>query len=113
MASGEETAKGLGVDVEKLRILGMVSAALVAALATAFHGVIAFIGLIAPHMARRLVGDDHGLLIPFSAILGALLLLTADTLGRVLIGSGALPVGVITSFLGAPMFLYLLIRGYK
>lgn len=113
MASGEETAKGLGVSVEKLRVSGMVAAALVAALATAFHGVIAFIGLIAPHMARRLVGDDHSLLIPFSAVLGALLLLTADTLGRVLIGSGALPVGVITSFLGAPMFLYLLVRGYK
>lgn len=113
MASGEETARGLGVDVEKLRLLGMVSAALVAALATAFHGVIAFVGLIAPHMARRLAGDDHGLLIPFTASLGALLLLLADTLGRVLIGSGALPVGVITSFLGAPMFLFLLIRGYK
>ena len=113
LASGEDTAKGLGVSVEKVRILGMVAAALVSALATAFHGVIAFIGLIAPHMARRLVGEDHGLLIPFSAVLGALLLLTADTLGRVLIGSGALPVGVITSFLGAPMFLYLLIRGCR
>lgn len=113
LSSGEETAKGLGVSVEKVRISGMVVAALVSALATAFHGVIAFIGLIAPHMARRLVGDDHRLLIPFSAVLGALLLLTADTLGRVLIGSGALPVGVITSFLGAPMFLYLLVRGYR
>jgi len=113
MSSGEETAKGLGVSVEKIRIFGMVTAALVAALATAFHGVIAFVGLIAPHMARRLVGENHSLLIPFSSVLGALLLLTADTLGRVLIGSGALPVGVITSFLGAPMFLYLLVRGYK
>lgn len=113
LSSGEETAKGLGVSVEKITVSGMVAATLVSALATAFHGVIAFIGLIAPHMARRLVGDDHRLLIPFSAVLGALLLLTADTLGRVLIGSGALPVGVITSFLGAPMFLYLLIRGYR
>lgn len=113
MSSGEETAKGLGVSVEKVRISGMVAAALVSALATAFHGVIAFIGLIAPHMARRIVGDDHRLLIPFSSVLGALLLLTADTLGRVVIGSGALPVGVITSFLGAPMFLYLLVRGYR
>jgi len=113
MSSGEETAKGLGVGVERIRLFGMVTAALVAALATAFHGVIAFVGLIAPHMARRLVGENHSLLIPLSAILGALLLLTADTLGRVLIGSGALPVGVITSFLGAPMFLYLLVRGYK
>ncbi len=113
MASGEEAARGLGVSVDRVRVAGMVAAALIAALATAFHGVIAFVGLIAPHIARRLVGDDHGLLIPFSAVLGALLLLSADTLGRGLIGSGALPVGVITSFLGAPMFLYLLMRNYR
>jgi iron complex transport system permease protein len=113
LASGEEAAKGLGVNVERIRVTGMVAAALVSAMATAFHGVIAFIGLIAPHMARRLVGEDHHLLIPFSSVLGALLLLTADTLSRMLIGSGALPVGVITSFLGAPMFLYLLVRGYR
>jgi iron complex transport system permease protein len=112
-ASGDETAKGLGVNVEKIRLLGMTVATLVAALATAFHGIIGFLGLIAPHMARRLVGDDHCFLIPFSAVLGALLLLLADTLGRVLIGSGSLPVGVITSFLGAPMFLYLLVRGQR
>jgi iron complex transport system permease protein len=75
--------------------------------------VIAFVGLIAPHMARRLAGEEHGLLIPYTVVLGSLLLLTADTLGRVLAGSGSLPVGVVTSFLGAPMFLYLLVRGYK
>jgi iron complex transport system permease protein len=111
--SGAETAKGLGVNVERVRLQGMAAAALVAALVTAFHGVIAFVGLVAPHMARRLVGGDHRLLIPFSTILGALLLLAADTVGRVLVGSGALPVGVITSFMGAPMFLYLLVRGYR
>jgi len=113
LASGEDTAKGLGVNVERVRLQGMAAAAMVAALATAFHGVIAFVGLIAPHMARRLIGADHQLLVPFSAVLGALLLLTADTVGRVLIGSGGLPVGVVTSFLGAPMFLYLLMRGYR
>lgn len=113
LASGEETARGLGVNVEKARIAGMTAATLVSALATAFHGVIAYVGLLAPHIARRLVGDDHRLLIPFASVLGALLLLTADTLGRVLLGSGALPVGVVTSFLGAPMFLYLLIRSYR
>jgi len=113
LTTGEETAKGLGVNVERIRISGMLVVTLVSALATAFHGVIAFVGLIAPHMARRLVGDDHRLLIPFSSVLGAMLLLSADTVGRVLIGSGAMPVGVITSFLGAPVFLYLLIRGYK
>ncbi len=73
----------------------------------------AFVGLIAPHTARRIVGADHGLLIPVSATIGALLLLSADTVGRVLVGSGALPVGVITSFMGAPMFLYLLVREYR
>ena len=75
--------------------------------------MIAFVGLIGPHVARRLVGDDHRLLIPFSAVIGALLMLSADTVGRLVIGSGALPVGVLTSFLGAPVFLYLLVRGYR
>lgn len=112
-ASGDETAKGLGVSVEKIRLAGMAMATLVAALSTSFHGIIGFLGLIAPHTARRLVGDDHCLLIPFSAVLGALLLLVADSLGRFLIGSGSLPVGVITSFLGAPLFLYLLGKEYR
>ena len=110
---GDETAKGLGVSVNTIRLTGMAIVTIVAALATSFHGIIGFLGLIAPHTARRIVGDDHCLLIPFSAILGALLLLTADTFGRLLIGSGSLPVGVITSFLGAPVFLYFLVREYR
>ena len=113
LSLGDETAKGLGVSVNKIRLTGMAVATVVAALATSFHGIIGFLGLIAPHIARRLVGEDHCLLIPFSAVLGALLLLTADTFGRLLIGSGSLPVGVITSFLGAPVFLYLLVREFK
>jgi iron complex transport system permease protein len=113
LALGEAAAGGLGVGVAAVRLGGILAAALVAALATAFHGVIAFVGLVGPHMARRLVGDDHRLLIPFSAVIGALLLLAADTLGRLAMGSGALPVGVLTSFLGAPMFIYLLVRGYR
>jgi iron complex transport system permease protein len=64
-------------------------------------------------MARRLVGADHRFLMPVTGALGALLLLAADTVGRLLIGSGAFPVGVITSFMGAPMFLYLLLRGRR
>jgi len=113
LLSGEETAQGLGVNVERIRLTGMFLAALAAALATAFHGVIAFLGLLAPHIGRRLVGSDHRLLIPFSCIIGGLLLLAADTLGRIIIGSGTLPVGVLTSFMGAPLFLYLLLRGQK
>ncbi len=113
MASGDESARGLGVNVDRIRISGMVAAALIASMATAFLGIIAFVGLIAPHMARLVAGDDHCFLVPFSAVLGALLLLGADTFGRIFIGSGALPVGVITSFAGAPVFLYLLVRGYR
>ena len=64
-------------------------------------------------IGRRLVGSDHRLLTPLSCLIGALLLLLSDTLGRIMVGSGALPVGVITSFMGAPLFLYLLLRGYQ
>jgi iron complex transport system permease protein len=111
LLSGEDVAKGLGVGVEHLRLWGMLMAALVAALVTAFHGVIAFLGLLAPHIAKRLVGGDHRILIPFSCVIGAFLLLAADTVGRTVVGSGTLPVGVLTSFMGAPLFLYLLIKG--
>ncbi len=110
---GDETAKGLGISVNTIRLTGMAIVTIVAALATSFHGIIGFLGLIAPHTARRLVGDDHCILIPFSAVLGAILLLTADTFGRFFIGSGSLPVGVITSFLGAPVFLYFLVKEHK
>jgi iron complex transport system permease protein len=108
--AGEQSARGLGVAVQRLRWQAMAVAALVAALATAFHGEIAFVGLIAPHMARRLVQADHRFLLPATGAIGALLLLVSDTLGRLLVGSGAFPVGVITSFLGVPLFLYLLLR---
>ena len=91
----------------------MLLAAAVAALATAFNGVIAFLGLLAPHIARRIAGVDYRLSIPFSCLVGAELLLAADTLGRLVVGSGALPVGVLTSFMGAPLFLYLLLKGAR
>ena len=113
LSAGEDVAKSLGVNVERLRITGMFMAALVAALATAFHGVIAFLGLLAPHIGQRLGGTDYRLLIPFSCLTGSLLLLAADTAGRLIVGSGTLPVGVLTSFMGAPLFLYLLIMGIK
>lgn len=113
LTAGEDAAKGLGVDVERVRLWGMFMAALVAALVVAFHGVIAFLGLLAPHIGRRLVGADHRVLLPHSCVLGAILLLLADTLGRLMVGSGTLPVGVLTSFMGAPLFLYLLIGGRK
>lgn len=109
--SGDDIAKSLGVHVECVRLIGMVLTALVASFVTAFHGVIAFLGLLAPHIAKRLVSSNHVLLIPMSCMIGAILLLVADTVGRSIIGSGTLPVGVLTSFMGAPLFLYLLIKG--
>ncbi|MCB2225044.1 MAG: iron ABC transporter permease [Desulfarculaceae bacterium] len=111
LLAGEETASGLGVNVTSLRLVGMLLASLLVALATAFHGIIAFLGLLAPHISRRLVGGDHRLLVPCSGLVGALLLIAADTIGRLLVGSGSLPVGVLTSFMGAPLFLYLLLKG--
>lgn len=111
--SGEETAKGLGVEVEKTRFLGMLFSSLITATTVSFLGVIGFIGLVAPHMMRRVLGGDHRFLIPASSVMGALLLLAADTLARRIIAPVVLPVGAVTSFLGAPLFLYLLARGNK
>lgn len=111
--SGAETAKGLGVDVERTRLWGMFFAALITATVVSFLGIIAFIGLVAPHLMKRLIGGDNRFLIPASGVMGALLLLAADTLARRIIAPVILPVGAVTSFLGAPLFLYLLVRGSK
>jgi len=112
LSAGDDVARSLGVDVDKSRLVGMFLIALIAALVTAFLGVIAFLGLLAPHIGRRLVGGDHRFLLPYSCIIGAILLLVADTVSRILVGSGTLPVGVLTSFMGAPLFLYLLVKGH-
>lgn len=110
ITSGDETAKSLGVRVERDRLLGMLLASLVTAVAVAFVGIIGFVDLICPHAVRLLVGGDHRYLLPSSALLGALLLLVADTAARSAIAPAILPVGVLTSFLGAPMFIYLLVQ---
>lgn len=111
--AGDETAKGLGVNVEQVRLRGMMCASLVTAIIVSFLGVIGFVGLICPHMARRIVGDDHRFLIVASLIIGSLLLLSADTAARMLIEPYQLPVAVLTSFLGAPTFIYLILGGRR
>ncbi|OBR90134.1 hemin transport system permease protein HmuU [Clostridium ragsdalei P11] len=113
MDSGEEAAKSLGVSVERVRFGGMFVSSLITAAAVSFLGIIGFIGLIGPQIMRRIIGGDHRFLIPASALMGSLLLLVSDTLARTIISPIILPVGAITSFMGAPMFLYLLMRGYK
>lgn len=112
LESGEDAAKSLGVNVEQIRFHSMLAASLITSLAVAFMGIIGFIGLIAPHIMRRLLGIDHRFLIPASAVTGAALLLFADTLARTLISPIILPVGAITSFFGAPLFLFILAKGY-
>lgn len=111
--SGEESAKSLGVNVERVRFEGMLISSLITAVAVSFLGIIGFIGLIGPQIMRRFIGGDHRFLIPASALMGSLILLLSDTVARTIIAPVVLPVGVITSFLGAPLFLYLLIRGYE
>jgi iron complex transport system permease protein len=108
LAFGEEAAQGLGVAVPQVRLLVVLCAALATAAAVASSGIIGFVGLIAPHIARLLWGPIHARLVPASALLGALLLVLADTAARTLVAPIELPIGVLTALLGAPFFLYLL-----
>ncbi|MEU7764962.1 iron ABC transporter permease [Nocardia sp. NPDC049190] len=105
LSLGEEVARGLGVHVGRSRALGLAAVVLLSGAATAAVGPIAFLGLAVPHLARVLTGPDYRRLIPYSGLLGALLLVVADILGRVVARPGELQVGVILAALGAPFFL--------
>ncbi len=111
--AGDETAKGLGVNVERVRLVGMIVASFLSAIVISFLGVIGFVGLVCPHMARRIVGDDHRFLIPATIVFGGVLLLASDTAARLILAPHVLPVAILTAFLGAPVFIYLLLKGYK
>jgi iron complex transport system permease protein len=108
LTTGEEIALQLGVDVERAKKACLVLVSLLIGLVVSFSGLIGFVGLIVPHLARMAFGSDHRLLIPAASLGGAAFLIAADTLARLLISPGELPVGVITAFMGAPFFLYLL-----
>lgn len=110
LSGGGDTARSLGVNVGVLTCASMALCTLIAAVSVAFVGVVSFVGLVAPHMLRRFTGADHRFLIPASALGGAALLLLGDLAARELLSPAVLPIGAITSFLGAPMFLYLLFR---
>jgi iron complex transport system permease protein len=113
MDAGEDTAKGLGVNTERERIVGMILSSVLSAVIVSFFGIIAFIGLLGPHIARMIIGSDHRYLIPLSIILGALLMIVADAIGQVILYPSVIPVGIITSMLGGPLFIYLLIKRYR
>lgn len=102
---GGETAKSMGVNVNTLRFLSLLLASVITASCVSFLGIIGFVGIICPHIAKKLLGQDHRVTIPASILLGSLLLLVADTLSRCIGGGSALPVGAITSLLGAPFFI--------
>jgi iron complex transport system permease protein len=108
IAAGEETAAQLGVDVEKVKWAALITVSLLCGATVAFSGIIGFVGLIVPHLTRLALGPDHRLLLPAAGLFGASFLITADLLARVVIAPSELPVGIITAFLGAPFFLYLL-----
>ncbi|MBQ3302483.1 MAG: iron ABC transporter permease [Eggerthellaceae bacterium] len=113
LQNGGQVAGGLGVDVERTRVLGVLVASLMAAAMVSFVGLINFIGLIAPHIARRFVGNDYRFLLPASLVLGSAIMLASDLVARMVISPVILPIGAITSFLGAPLFLFLLYKGHK
>lgn len=107
---GDDNAKGLGVEVNRVRTIILVTACLSTATVVSFTGPIGFIGLVSPHICRAIIGGDEKFLIISSGLFGAVLLLFADTLARRLLAPIVLPVGAITAFLGGPLLLYLLIR---
>ena len=108
VTAGEETALQLGVEVEKTKKIGLLIISVIIGLVVSFSGLIGFVGLIVPHLARMAFGSDHRLLIPTASLGGAIFLIAADTLARTIVSPSELPVGVITAFIGAPFFVYLL-----
>ncbi|MBK7387291.1 MAG: iron ABC transporter permease [Methanothrix sp.] len=113
MTAGDETAKSIGVNAENTRIFIMVVSSLLVATIVSFMGTIAFVGLVAPHMARMVIGGDHRFLIPASGVLGALVLMSADAVGMNLIAPTIIPTGIMTSIVGVPFFMYLMMKGKR
>jgi iron complex transport system permease protein len=110
MAAGDETATSLGVNVRSTRIFLMSITTLLVACIVCFTGTIGFIGLVAPHLTRIAIGGDNRFVLPVSGLLGALLLISADLVARRVLAPIILPVGAITAFMGAPLFLYMIMK---
>lgn len=113
LALQDRTASNLGMNVLRARLIVSFVAVLLASIATAIGGLIAFVGLLVPHIARYLVGTNHWLLTPFSALLGGLLILLADTVGRTIIAPVEIPASVIMMIIGGPFLIFMLLRGER
>lgn len=110
LSLGERAARHVGVDVERLRVVSIVAVALLTAAAVAFCGIIAFVGLVVPHLVRMVVGPGHRVLVPLSALGGAVLLLAADLVARTAVPYADLPIGMLTALVGGPFFFWLIRR---
>jgi len=113
MVLGEEPAMHLGIDTGSVKKILLIFSSLVAGTAVAFTGIIGFVGLITPHIMRILVGPNHRILLPASALAGAIFLIWSDTIARTILSPTEIPVGIITAFCGAPFFVYLLQKSKK
>jgi iron complex transport system permease protein len=113
LSTGDESSRSIGVNANRLRLLCMFVVSMITAGVVSFTGLIGFIGLVSPHIVRLVIGSDNRFLIPASGAFGAALLILADTVGRTIIEGTVIQVGVITAFIGGPMFLYLILRQRK
>jgi iron complex transport system permease protein len=109
MLMGDEQAKSMGVNTKRVKLITLLSSSIITSFAVSMVGIIGFIGLVSPHIGRKIIGESHRFLLPASILIGANLLLASDTIARSNPG-GEIPVGIITSFVGAPLLIYLLIR---
>jgi iron complex transport system permease protein len=112
MEAGEDIARGLGTNISRTRFAGLVMSAILTAVVVSFMGIIGFIGLLAPHVVKRLIGNDYRYLLVGSMLVGAIVMLVANMIAHFAF-SVVVPVGIITSAIGGPLFIYILIRGYK
>lgn len=107
---GDDSAYSMGINVKKMRILFIIISSIITSILVSFAGIIGFIDLIAPHIARKLFSAKHIVVIPSSALIGGILLIFADILSRIIISGSNIPIGIITSIVGAPFFFYIFIR---
>lgn len=113
LAAGDDSAKSLGIDASKMRIICLIVVSLIAASVVSFTGIIGFVGLVSPHVVRIVIGSDNRYLIPASIAFGSALMLLSDIVGRTVLAPVILQVGVVTAFLGGPLFLYLILKQKK
>ncbi|NPV61033.1 MAG: iron ABC transporter permease [Methanotrichaceae archaeon] len=107
-SGGDETARSLGINTSRVRTLALLLSSFITASIICFTGIIGFVGLVAPHVARMAIGEDHRFLLPASCLVGAILVVGADIVGRTAMDPIILPIGIVISFVGVPMFLYLM-----